>query len=77
MDVRIGVTQSARELVLEMPDDADRDEVQGRINSALADVDKVLWLTDKKGRQVAVPVAKIAYVELGAPDDHRRIGFGG
>ena len=39
-----------------------------RSSDALADDDRVLWLTDKRGRQVGVPVAKIAYVEIGAPD---------
>jgi len=36
----------------------------------------VLWLTDRRGRRVAVPVAKIAYVEVGAPTTERRVGFG-
>jgi hypothetical protein len=36
----------------------------------------VLWLTDRRGRRVAVPVAKIAYVEVGAPTNERRVGFG-
>ena len=36
----------------------------------------MLWLTDRKGRQVGVPVDKIAYVEIGSADDGRRIGFG-
>ena len=34
-------------------------------------------VTDRKGRQVGVPVAKVAYVEIGSPHDDRRIGFGG
>ena len=38
---------------------------------------EVLWIVDKKGRKVAVPAAKIAYVEIGTPDGDRRIGFGG
>ena len=37
----------------------------------------MLWLTDRKGRQVGVPVAKVAYVEIGSPSADRRIGFGG
>jgi hypothetical protein len=37
----------------------------------------VLWLEDKKGRTVAIPAAKIAYVEIGSSDVNRRIGFGG
>jgi hypothetical protein len=36
-----------------------------------------LWITDKKGRDIAVPAAKIAYVEIGSADADRRIGFGG
>ncbi len=77
MDVRIGVTQAPRELVLELADDADREAVKAQIDAVLADDDRVLWLTDRKGRSVGVPAKKIAYVELGAPDSERRIGFGG
>jgi hypothetical protein len=36
----------------------------------------VLWLTDRKGRRVGVPVVKVAYVEVGAPASDRRVGFG-
>jgi hypothetical protein len=77
VDVRIGVTQAPRELVLEHADDADREAVKAQIDAVLADDDRVLWLTDRKGRSVGVPAKKIAYVELGAPDSERRIGFGG
>ena len=76
MDVRIGVTQAPRELSVEVPDD-ERDEVTAQIEAALAGKVDVLWITDKKGRRVGVPAAKIAYVEVGTPDGDRRIGFGG
>lgn len=76
MDVRIGVTQAPRELNVEVPDDA-RDDLKARVEAALAGATDVLWITDKRGRDVAVPVAKIAYVELGTADGDRRIGFGG
>ena len=46
------------------------------IDAALADDDKILWLTDRHGRDIAVPPAKIAYIELGGPDAERRVGFG-
>jgi hypothetical protein len=36
----------------------------------------VLSLTDKRGRKVAIPAGKIAYVEIGPVDGDRRIGFG-
>jgi hypothetical protein len=76
VDVRIGVTYSAKEIEIELAPDADRDKIRKRIDEALADEAKVLWLTDKSGRDVAVQSAKIAYVELGSADHERRIGFG-
>jgi hypothetical protein len=77
VDVRIGVTQAPREINIELSDDADRDDVKSRIEAALGGASDVLWITDKRGKDVAVPSAKIAYVELGSPDSDRRIGFGG
>lgn len=76
MDVRIGVTQTAKELDIELPDGADADELKAAIDKALVD-GTTLWITDRKGRQVGVPGEKIAYIEVGRPDDGRRIGFGG
>jgi hypothetical protein len=76
VDVRIGITQTPRELEVDMPDDADRDKVVAEIEKLLKTGDGVLWLTDKKGRRTGVPVAKIAYVEVGAPTSDRRVGFG-
>ena len=76
MDVRIGVTQAPRELSLELADDTDRDALREQIDSAIAQGDQVMWLTDRRGRQIAVPIAKLAYVEVGPPDGDRRIGFG-
>lgn len=58
-------------------DDGDRDDLKSRVEAALSGATDVLWLTDKRGRDVGVPSAKIAYVELGSADGDRRIGFGG
>jgi hypothetical protein len=77
VDVRIGVTYSAKEIDVELGDDADAAELRSEIEAVLRDGESVLWLTDRKGRQVGVPVAKVAYVEIGSPHDDRRIGFGG
>lgn len=77
MDIRIGVIQTAKEVVLDMGDTVDRAAVQAQINEVLGDEDKVLWLTDKKGRTVAIPSKRIAYVDLGAEEDKRKVGFGG
>ncbi|MGO9457021.1 MAG: DUF3107 domain-containing protein [Acidimicrobiales bacterium] len=76
MDVRIGIVQTPKELEVELADDADRDKVLADIESALGGDEGVLWLTDRRGRRVAVPVAKVAYVEVGAPANERRVGFG-
>ena len=76
MDVRIGVTQAPRELNVEV-DDGERDDLKSRVDAALSGASDVLWLTDKRGREIGVPAAKIAYVEVGSPDGDRRIGFGG
>ena len=76
MDVRIGITHTPKELEVEMPDDADRDSVVADIEKLLKTGDGVLWLTDRKGRRVGIPVVKVAYVEVGAPAAERRVGFG-
>ena len=76
VDVRIGVTQAPREISVEV-DDRERDDVKAKVEAALAGATDVLWLTDKRGRDIGVPSAKIAYVEVGTADGDRRIGFGG
>jgi hypothetical protein len=76
VDVRIGVTQAPRELNVEVADD-DRDDLRARVEAALSGASDVLWITDKRGRRIAVPAGKIAYVEIGTADSDRRIGFGG
>ena len=76
MDVRIGISQSAKELEVELGDDVDRDSLIAEIEKMLEGTDAVLWLTDRRGRRVGVPVAKVAYIEVGAPVTDRRVGFG-
>ena len=77
MDVRIGVTYTPKEIDVELGDDADPDAVRKDIESALGGDTGVLWLTDRRGRTVGVPVGKVAYVEIGASGADRRIGFAG
>jgi hypothetical protein len=76
VDVRIGIIQTPKELEVELKDDADRDKVVADLEKLLKSGDGVLWLTDRKGRKVGVPVAKVAYIEVGAPTAERRVGFG-
>ena len=72
MEVKIGVQHAAREIVLESAQSAD--EVAKAVSSALGE-ETVLTLSDEKGRQVIIPVDKLAYVEIGEPEV-RRVGFG-
>ncbi len=76
MDVRIGVIHHPREIEVEMGDTPNREQVLSTIEAALSGDSGVLWLTDKRGRRVGVPNSKIAYVEVGAVSDERRVGFG-
>jgi hypothetical protein len=75
VDVRIGVTYSPREIEMQLPEDVDRAEIKSRVDDVLGSDTKVLWLTDRKGREVAVPSSKITYVELGTAEEARPMGF--
>ncbi|MBW8825170.1 MAG: DUF3107 domain-containing protein [Acidobacteria bacterium] len=78
MDVRIGVTYTAKELDVELPSGSETAEIKAQVEAALTGgAGSVLWLTDHKGRQVGVPVEKIAYVDIGSSSAERRIGFAG
>ena len=77
MDVRIGVLHTPKEILVELDSSVDRDKLKATIDDALTEESKVLWLTDKKGRDVAIPVSKVAYVEVSSATAERPIGFGG
>jgi hypothetical protein len=64
VEVKIGVQNASRELVLDSSESTD--DVTKAVSAALADDSGVLTLTDTKGRTVLVPVAKLAYVEIGS-----------
>lgn len=78
MDIRIGITQAPREIAIEVEDDAKaREALKKNVEAALKGEITTLWITDKKGRDIAIPTAKIAYVEIGSNEADRKIGFGG
>lgn len=72
MEVRIGVRQVSREVVIESVQTPE--EVQEVVTAALAG-EGPLALSDEKGRRVVVPVEAIGYVEIGV-EDAGRVGFG-
>ncbi|GAB7141677.1 DUF3107 domain-containing protein [Mycobacterium riyadhense] len=73
VEVKIGITESPRELVFSSTQTPD--EVEELVSSALREGSGVLNLTDERGRRFMVNTAKIAYVEIGVADA-RRVGFG-
>jgi hypothetical protein len=76
VDIRIGIIHTGKELEVELGEGGDREKLLGDIESALRGEEGLLWLTDKRGRQFCVPASKIAYVEVGASTEERRVGFG-
>ena len=76
MDVRIGVTNTPKEITVELADDVDVDGLVAEVEQAVAGEGAVLWLTDVRGRRVGVPAERIAYVDLGAAGGDRPVGFG-
>jgi len=72
VDIKIGITNSPREIAFETAQTAD--EIEKAVSEALASKSTHLSLQDEKGRRFIVPVASLAYVEVGA-EESRRIGF--
>ena len=72
MEVKIGIVESPRELVVSS--DQTPDEVQKLVDASLNGGDSLLRLVDDKGRRFLVRADQIAYVEI-APAE-RRVGFG-
>ena len=76
MDVRIGVSQAPREIEVELTDGMSADDLIAKVDAAVAKATGMLWLTDKRGRRIGVPSAKLAYIELDTAAETRRVGFG-
>lgn len=75
MEVKIGVRNVAREIVVDS--DQTAAAVTKAVETALSkgDAGGVLTLTDNKGRTVVVPAGALGYVEIGE-EEVRRVGFG-
>ncbi|OLR90149.1 DUF3107 domain-containing protein [Actinokineospora bangkokensis] len=72
MEVKIGVADTVRELVLNSTQTPD--EVEALVTAAFQDQSGTLSLVDDKGRRYVVAAAKVAYVEIGGADA-RKVGF--
>jgi hypothetical protein len=76
VDIRIGVSQTPREIEVELADGTDPGALVAQVDEAVSKGTGMLWFTDRRGRRVGVAAAKLAYVELGTGTDVRRVGFG-
>ena len=72
MEVKIGIQNVGREIVLESAQDADA--VAKVVAEAIAKGSE-LRLNDEKGRQIIIPANVLGYVEIGA-EEVRRVGIG-
>ncbi len=72
VDIKIGIMNSPREIAFESAQTAD--QIEQAVSEALTAKATHLSLQDEKGRRFIVPVASLAYVEVGA-EESRRIGF--
>jgi len=72
VDIRIGITNSPREINFESSQTAQ--EVETIVATALESESKFVKLTDSKGKLYIVPVAGIGYIEIGS-ESTRRVGF--
>ena len=72
MEVKIGVQNVAREIVLES---SQRPEEIAALVGESIDAGTSLELKDERGRLVVVPAQSLAYVEIGV-EETRRVGFG-
>ncbi len=63
MEVKIGVQNTNRELVLDSAESSA--DVEKAVSAALTGDQQVLVLSDSKGRKVLIPTDKLAYVEIG------------
>ena len=76
MDVRIGIADTSQIIEVELENDVDRDALKSEVAAAIGGESSVLWMTDRKGKELAIPAQRIAFVEIGTADTERRIGFG-
>ncbi|ADK28333.1 DUF3107 domain-containing protein [Corynebacterium pseudotuberculosis] len=74
MDIKIGFSDSPRELVVSSRET--QDEVVARVSEALANDSGLLTLTDENGNRYLVRNSQISYVEVGNSNT-RTVGFSG
>jgi hypothetical protein len=72
VDIRIGITNSPREISFESSQSAS--EIEKVVATALESSAKFFKLSDNKGSVYLVPLDAFAYIEIGS-EASRRVGF--
>lgn len=72
MDIKIGLADSPRELIVRLPEG--QDDVIGLVERALAIGQQTLKLEDDKGHQFLIRTDRVIYVEQGSAAA-RSVGF--
>ena len=75
MELRIGISHSNQPITVTLPDETDRSDLRTSIESCLRGKGSLLWLTDDKGREIAIAASRITHVEI-SPAGSNPIGFG-
>lgn len=72
MEVVIGILHTGKELRVDIDGGED---VRAAVEDAIESGRKLLWITDRHGRQVGIPVEKLAYVEIDPERAGKKVGF--
>jgi hypothetical protein len=76
MEVIFGVQATDRTLKAELSDEQVA-TLRKNLEDAFGENPKgrILWVTDKEGVELAIPVDKLAFVEFGGEKSSRQVGF--
>ena len=72
VEVRIGISDSPRELTIDLSNSAD--EIEATVARALHEGSHVSF-SDERGRRLIVPAVKVGFIEVSARAE-RKVGFG-
>lgn len=73
MEIRIGITDSSKEISLDIKEDVEA--LIKRVEESLDRPTSMVWFMDEKGKRVGVPAGKVTYVEIDAESVPRSVGF--
>lgn len=72
MDIKIGLAESPRELVISSA--GDQDEILAQVTRAIEGGEPTLTMSDDRGRKFVIRTERISYVEVGNTTA-RAVGF--